>query len=638
MSKMEGILRVRNAHETREIFFHEGQVRHRFPARSEGKRLGQRLVRSHLITADQLRMALLVQKKSRKPLGPILLEHEYISQDELDNVANEQLQEDLFDLFTWKKGFFEFYKGTPDDPILIERFKQAPAFDVGGVLMEVSSRAGEWERILETLHGVDEIPIAATSVDASTLGDEEVAVMRLIDGQQSIRELAEISLLGLYRCAGVMTQLYVDRHIELAGAEHLLKVAEESAAAGNVKRALLTAQTMQEHEDELTTEMIVAMADVLQKCGEPRLAATTLLDCANQATEPEQRVEIAERARQLDHRSIDILRFLQNEYTTAGLTDTKGFFEVASDLGEALSERGAHNEALQAIAQLETANVRESAILSRKARILHKADNTGEAVSVLLNLADIWKSRNDRTRLVGLYEQILKIDPKRKDVAKSLRQLKSSKTRRYAKRIVALVVLLGLIGGGAWVVDNWQVQLKIADIEQRVQDKLLVHDIVGAQQIVGAAVTELGQREEFDVLRRAISRALNDSKHALRAEKLTAFRRRMQVAADNLTAGRIREALISYAELLKDRTTASEVKKMASVDMKKLRPLLHAQAEALEVNMPSAPDELQDDASREKIQNTLQQHLKGTTPAVALGLIQQRDDPDVEGNPRRDRP
>ena len=122
------------------------------------------------------------------------------------------------------------------------------------------------------------------------------------------------------------------------------------------------------------------------------------------------------------------------------------------------------------------------------ARILHKADNTSEAVSVLLNLAEIWKSRNDRTRLVGLYEQILKIDPKRKDVAKALKQLKSSKTRRYAKRIVALLVLLGLIGSGAWYVDNWHVQLKIADVQQRVQDKLLIQDVNGAQQIMSATI------------------------------------------------------------------------------------------------------------------------------------------------------
>ena len=71
MSKMEGILRVRNALESREIFFHDGQVRYRFPARSETKRLGQRLIRSRLISSDQLRMALLVQKKDSRPLGTI---------------------------------------------------------------------------------------------------------------------------------------------------------------------------------------------------------------------------------------------------------------------------------------------------------------------------------------------------------------------------------------------------------------------------------------------------------------------------------------------------------------------------------------------------------------------------------------
>ncbi|MHC4515034.1 MAG: DUF4388 domain-containing protein [Planctomycetota bacterium] len=630
MSKMEGILRVRNALESREIFFHDGQVRYRFPARSEAKRLGQRLIRSKLITADQLRMALLVQKKSPTALGPILVEHDYIIEEDLERVANEQLQEDLLDLFTWQKGFFEFYKGAPDDPTLIERFKQAPEFDVSSVLLEVAARADEWELILQTLHSVDEIPIITQAFDTSGLGKDDMAVLRQIDGEQSIRELAESTTLGLFGVARVVMNLFNNGFVELLDPDGLLAVAEESVATGNIKRALLVVQTLHDGQDDLPPEMVLAMADVLQKCGEPRMAAKALLASAERLEEPDDRIEIAERGRQLDRRSMDILRFLQREYVEANLTNTKEFLDVASDLGEALSEKGAHNEALEVISRLETSDVRQSAVLSRKARILHKADNTEEAVDVLMKLAEIWRGRGDRTRLVGLYEQILKIDPKRKDVAKALRQLKSTKTRRHLKRAGAIIILLGLVFSGAWYVDNWNTQLRIQDIEQRVRDKLLVSDVKAAQRIVAAAAAELGQREEFDVLRRAISRVLKDEKHALKAQKLGKFRKRMEVASEHIAAGRLRQALLAYAEMLKDRSTATEVRKMAAVDLRKLRPLLHEQAEALEMNMPNVPDELQDDETRSRILLTLQQNLKGNSAAVARGLLENRDDPTLQ--------
>lgn len=629
-SKMEGILRVRNAHEAREIFFHEGQARYRFSGRSEGKRLGQRLIRSGMITPDQLRVALLVQKESGKPLGPILVKHGHVSKADLEKVASDQLQEDLLDLFAWKSGSFEFYKGAPDDTILIERFKQAPAFDIGKVLMEVSSRSEEWERILNTVHGVDEIPIATKNADTSALDADAIAVMRQIDGQQSIRELAETTFLGLYACARLVTRLYNDGFVEIADNQQLLEVAEKAVSSGNTKRAMLAVQAIQEHKDGLTPEMMLAAADVLQRCGQPKLAAKTLLSCANKDEEPAGRIEIAQRARELDPHSIDTLRFLQEEYINAELTDTKAFFDVVSDLGDQLSERGAHNEALQVIGQLKTANVRESAVLSRKARVLHKAKKTSEAVNALLELASIWKGRNDQARLVGVYEQILKIDPNRKDVAKTLKQLKSGKAKRIVKKAVAVLVLIGLLVTGSSIWDHWEIQRKIADTEQRVRDKLLIHDMAGAQELVSAAVAELGTIPELEALAQEISRALRDSQYALRARKLKTFQKHMRLASDHLAAGRIREALVAYAEMLKDRSIAGEVKKSAAFDVKKLRPLLHAQAEALEINMPGPPDELQDDAARERILNALQQHLKGSTPDVALGLIKHREDPTLK--------
>ena len=67
-----------------------------------------------------------------------------------------QFQEDLFGLFTWQRGSFEFYKGPVTDPLLAQRLETIPEFEITGVLMEVARRTDEWSLILEELGSLDE--------------------------------------------------------------------------------------------------------------------------------------------------------------------------------------------------------------------------------------------------------------------------------------------------------------------------------------------------------------------------------------------------------------------------------------------------------------------------------------------------
>ena len=60
MSKMEGILRLRNAVETREIYFRDGTVRAYITERAEMRRIGVQLVQGGLIAPEALRAIVLM--------------------------------------------------------------------------------------------------------------------------------------------------------------------------------------------------------------------------------------------------------------------------------------------------------------------------------------------------------------------------------------------------------------------------------------------------------------------------------------------------------------------------------------------------------------------------------------------------
>src|SRR5262245_37049708 len=63
MSKMEGVLKVRNPLVERQILCHNGTVRFLMPQRAATRQLGQRLVHLGMIQVDALRNVLVNQRK-----------------------------------------------------------------------------------------------------------------------------------------------------------------------------------------------------------------------------------------------------------------------------------------------------------------------------------------------------------------------------------------------------------------------------------------------------------------------------------------------------------------------------------------------------------------------------------------------
>src|SRR5688572_2008018 len=118
MSKMEGVLRVRNLVEQREIYFRDGLVRSYITARVELRRIGVQLVQGGLMTPENLRAILFEQRKSRRPLRDLLVEHRVLPEAEVEELFDHRAAEDLYGLFTWPQGAFEFYKGPPSDPVV----------------------------------------------------------------------------------------------------------------------------------------------------------------------------------------------------------------------------------------------------------------------------------------------------------------------------------------------------------------------------------------------------------------------------------------------------------------------------------------------------------------------------------------
>src|SRR5690606_21216856 len=102
--------------------------------------------------ADDLDLALKLQKQSRKKLGEILVEEGFCEQDDIDRLLRQQIEEELYDLFLWRKAEFEFMADQmPDDMIRESPQLTRLSINTNSLIMEALRRLDEWSLIQDAV-------------------------------------------------------------------------------------------------------------------------------------------------------------------------------------------------------------------------------------------------------------------------------------------------------------------------------------------------------------------------------------------------------------------------------------------------------------------------------------------------------
>ena len=171
--------------------------------------LGERLVKSGAITAEQLKTALAAQEKTGgERIGTILLHSGALDRSTLEHAVREQIQDSAFDFFSWMDGEFEFSadEQVPDEDILVH-------MDVENVIMEGCRRIDEWELIFEQLGSLERVPHLAYSDRIEDRGEvtltaEEWRVLVRIDGRADMNVILRDCGLDRFHGAKVIYSLY----------------------------------------------------------------------------------------------------------------------------------------------------------------------------------------------------------------------------------------------------------------------------------------------------------------------------------------------------------------------------------------------------------------------------------------------
>jgi hypothetical protein len=195
LSRKTGVLRVTSELRDNEgrVYFDNGRVLYA-TIRSNPHPLGTLLIRAGKITEADLERAR-GEQSLRGPgprLGEILVESGAITQRELERQVRFQIEAVVFELMSWREGFFSFEEGD----VGAVPAEATVRVSTESLLMEGARRIDEWSRIADKVPHLGVIPVLAqVHDDHPSLLDllpNEWEVLSAIDGQRDLRAIAQL--------------------------------------------------------------------------------------------------------------------------------------------------------------------------------------------------------------------------------------------------------------------------------------------------------------------------------------------------------------------------------------------------------------------------------------------------------------
>ena len=194
MGKKTGCLAVTHRSNFGYIYFDKGRICFASIV-NRRDRLGDVLLKSGLISQDQLEYAIQLQSKQRdKRLGDILVSQDLISREALHSQIRMQIEEAVYFLFTWSQGTFNF-----EADVKPEEQDFLVSINPETLLLEGARRVDEWSLIekkipsFDLVFDVDRPRIVASGAALTPLQETLVG---LIDGRRDVTMLIEESGLG----------------------------------------------------------------------------------------------------------------------------------------------------------------------------------------------------------------------------------------------------------------------------------------------------------------------------------------------------------------------------------------------------------------------------------------------------------
>ncbi len=214
--KKTGILVITKGNVQKEICFKDGNIIYAHSKNAEEDFLGNLLLKQGRISRVDLDRALYLHKSTGKKLGMVLVDMELFSRKDISKCLRLQIEEIVYNLFSWHEGEFVFQEGKlpQEKDFFVE-------LNTMNILMEGTRRIDEWVEIQKGLPKDNELLKVVLAPESKsgevTLSLDQFQILSLIDGERTLPDIVADSPVGEFITNRGVYQLMAAGLVEISG-------------------------------------------------------------------------------------------------------------------------------------------------------------------------------------------------------------------------------------------------------------------------------------------------------------------------------------------------------------------------------------------------------------------------------------
>lgn len=218
-SQKTGTLGIQKDDDIVMVYFKKGRIIYGYGPR-QAYHVGELLRERGKITAEQLTDAVMTQSRnpSARRLGQILIEKNYISRGDLEQVVRNQVEELIYSLLAWDSGSFKFYENQypTDEEITVD-------ITVEKAILEGMRRLDEENRGKAIMPLSDTILVLSPQLPEKqmelALTREDWSLLALVNGRRTAREIVRMSRIPERECLKRLGSLMTGGILKSAAAQ-----------------------------------------------------------------------------------------------------------------------------------------------------------------------------------------------------------------------------------------------------------------------------------------------------------------------------------------------------------------------------------------------------------------------------------
>ncbi|MHC4472860.1 MAG: DUF4388 domain-containing protein, partial [Planctomycetota bacterium] len=447
MNRQEGTLLVRNGIKEKRFHFSDAGVSLVSGRTIPGFSLGRYLVGKRKLTQEDLQACLERQRRTGEILGQILVDLGHCEKADIEEVVRYHAAEELYEIFTWDQGEFEFLEGTGESSFNRPSPYAGECFDAAWVVMEAARRIDEWDLIRGAVPSNDDIFIrtgkAGLELSEETWGLGLAGVYEFVDGTQTVGEILEGNYLSPFDTAKTLLELIRNELIRPCTFAELTSSAWDLVEKRNLKKAtevLSRAHSLEPRD----VKVLDLLAECYEKIDEKRPAGEALIKLGRIHFEDgrtNDAMRAIKKAEKFDPGSADVQALLMKLHLEQGEAGVAA--DKACEAAQLFCEKQDFERSME-LCREALASAPDH--IGLRIALANSYLGTGQrelALEELEEIAGSLEATRSFRKLPEIYKKILQLDSSRREYVRRLQEIQSRKSGGI-KRIHKIVAGVGI--------------------------------------------------------------------------------------------------------------------------------------------------------------------------------------------------